>query len=253
MIANTLYLTQRFWEDTQLVVLFLSPALSIFACLVPRFDCNKGLSTWIATIKGPFPWERFPSFHPRHQNCEHLQALAQYDADINLKTNLHFLGTIKKTRAQTLLRADLHGTIFVPCDKFTTGLHLVYDCRVRQKKCRSILKHFVKRCDNRKSGRRPVVSLSHAPKSHPVNRPKERVKTWKFASRFSISPPFIDEGRLKKLMRTFIPFTPTIKKFILLTTAIDFFVGTSREYGVTSGYTLNLRIPVYLPSQYLST
>ena len=59
---------------------------------------------------------------------------------------------------KTLLRADLYGTIFVACDKLTTGLQLVCDCRVRQKKCRSILKNVLKRCDNRKSCRRPVLT-----------------------------------------------------------------------------------------------
>ena len=48
---------------------------------------------------------------------------------------------------------------------------MIYDCCVRQKKCRSILKHVLKRRDNRKSSRRPVVSLSHATKSYRVNRP----------------------------------------------------------------------------------
>ena len=48
---------------------------------------------------------------------------------------------------------------------------MIYDCFVRQKKCRSILKHVLKRCDIRKSCRRPVVSLSHATKSYRVNRP----------------------------------------------------------------------------------
>ena len=48
---------------------------------------------------------------------------------------------------------------------------MIYDCCVRQKKCRSILKHVLKRYDNRKSCRRPVVSLSHATKSYRVNRP----------------------------------------------------------------------------------
>ena len=48
---------------------------------------------------------------------------------------------------------------------------MIYDCCVRQKKCRSILKHVLKRCDSRKSCRRPVVSLSHATKSYRVNRP----------------------------------------------------------------------------------
>ena len=50
---------------------------------------------------------------------------------------------------------------------------MIYDCCVRQKKCRSILKHVLKRCDNRKSCRRPVVSLSHATKLYRVNRPNE--------------------------------------------------------------------------------
>ena len=36
------------------------------------------------------------------------------------------------------LWTDLHGTIIAACDKLTTGLQLVYDCRVRQRKCRSI-------------------------------------------------------------------------------------------------------------------
>ena len=48
---------------------------------------------------------------------------------------------------------------------------MIYDCCVPQKKCRSILKHVLKRCDNRKLCRRPVVSLSHATKSYRVNRP----------------------------------------------------------------------------------
>ena len=51
---------------------------------------------------------------------------------------------------------------------------MIYDCCVRQKKCRSILKHVLNRCDNRKSCRRPVVSLSHATKSYRVNRPLPR-------------------------------------------------------------------------------
>ena len=50
-------------------------------------------------------------------------------------------------------------------------------CRVRQRKCGSVLKHVLKRYDNRKSCRRPVVSLSHAPKSHRVNRPEEVLPT----------------------------------------------------------------------------
>ena len=52
---------------------------------------------------------------------------------------------------------------------------MIYYSFVRQKKCRSILKHVLKRCDNRKSCRRPVVSLSHATKSYRVNRPLEAV------------------------------------------------------------------------------
>ena len=61
---------------------------------------------------------------------------------------------------------------FVACDNGLRQAHdMIYDCCVRQKKCRSILKHVLKRCDNRKSCRRPVVSLSHATKSYRVNRP----------------------------------------------------------------------------------
>ena len=61
------------------------------------------------------------------------------------------------------LRADLHGTIFVAYDNDLRQAHdMIYDCCVRQQKCRSILKHVLKRCDNRKSCYRPVASLSHA-------------------------------------------------------------------------------------------
>ena len=61
------------------------------------------------------------------------------------------------------VRADLHGTIFVACDNDLRQAHdMIYDCCVSQKKYRSILKHVLKRCDNRKSCRRPVVSLLHA-------------------------------------------------------------------------------------------
>ena len=38
------------------------------------------------------------------------------------------------------------------------------DCRVRQKKCHSILKQVLKRSDNHKLCCRPVVSLYHATK-----------------------------------------------------------------------------------------
>ena len=57
---------------------------------------------------------------------------------------------------------------FVACDNGLRQAHdMIYDCCVRQKKCRSILKHVLKRCDNRKSCRRSVVSLSHATKIVP--------------------------------------------------------------------------------------
>ena len=62
------------------------------------------------------------------------------------------------------LRADLYGTIFVSCDKLRTGLR--HDLRLvcTSEKCRSILKHVLKRYGNRKSCRRPAVSLSHVTK-----------------------------------------------------------------------------------------
>ena len=51
--------------------------------------------------------------------------------------------------------------------RLTTGPR--HDLRLlcTSEKCRSILKHFLKRCDNRKSCRRPVVNLSHATKIVP--------------------------------------------------------------------------------------
>ena len=61
---------------------------------------------------------------------------------------------------------------FVACDNGLRQAHdMIYDCCVRQKKCRSILTHVLKRRDNRKSCRRPVASLSHTTKSYRVNRP----------------------------------------------------------------------------------
>ena len=62
------------------------------------------------------------------------------------------------TSEETCFRADLHGTIFVACDNGLRQAHdMICDCRVRQEKCRSILKHVLKRYDNRKSCRRPVL------------------------------------------------------------------------------------------------
>ena len=69
---------------------------------------------------------------------------------------------------EEFLRANLHGTIFVACDNgLRQANDMIYDCFVRQEKCRSILKHVLKRYDNRKSCLRPVVSLSHATKIAP--------------------------------------------------------------------------------------
>ena len=51
---------------------------------------------------------------------------------------------------------------------------MIYDCCVCQKKCRSILKHVLKR-DNRKSCRRSVVSLLHATKSYNLCKSALRV------------------------------------------------------------------------------
>ena len=48
---------------------------------------------------------------------------------------------------------------------------MIYDCCARQEKCRSILKHVLKRCDNRKSCRRPVIACRMRQKSYHVNRP----------------------------------------------------------------------------------
>ena len=40
---------------------------------------------------------------------------------------------------------------FVACDNSLRQAHdMIYDCCVRLQKCRSILKHVLKRCDNRK-------------------------------------------------------------------------------------------------------
>ena len=62
------------------------------------------------------------------------------------------------------LRPDLHGTIFVACAKLTAGLR--HDLRLPQrfKTCFKMLRHFFDVHTNRKSCRRPVVSLSHETK-----------------------------------------------------------------------------------------
>ena len=75
------------------------------------------------------------------------------------------------------VRADLHGTIFVSCDKLTTGLR--HDLRLgcTSEKCRSILKHVLKRCSNRKSCRRPAVSLSHG-SNYPMIDLSQQTKTF---------------------------------------------------------------------------
>ena len=48
------------------------------------------------------------------------------------------------------VRADLHGTIFIVCDDLRQAHDMFYNCCVSQKKYRSILKHVLTRCDNRK-------------------------------------------------------------------------------------------------------
>ena len=66
------------------------------------------------------------------------------------------------------VRADSHVTVFVACDNGLRQAHdMIHDCCVSQKKYRSILKHILKRCDNRKSCRKPVVSLLLATKIVP--------------------------------------------------------------------------------------
>ena len=63
--------------------------------------------------------------------------------------------------------ADLQGTIFVACNKLTAGLR--HDLRLPQrfKTCFKMLGHFSDVHTNRKSCRRPVVSLSQATKIVP--------------------------------------------------------------------------------------
>ena len=89
--------------------------------------------------------------------------------DLNLTSRvlfrvLWFPPSSKLDSCRESVRADLQGTIFVSCDKLTTGLG--HDLRLvcTSEKCRSTLKHVLKRYGNRKSCRRPAVSLSHATK-----------------------------------------------------------------------------------------
>ena len=87
---------------------------------------------------------------------------------------------------------DLHCTIFVACNKLTTGL--LHDVRLAclSEKCRSILKHVLKRCNNCKSCRRPVVSSLHA----------RKIVLFKSALR-TLHLRFICQNPLKNLPHTF--------------------------------------------------
>ena len=110
------------------------------------------------------------------QNCEPLESPHSVDF---LKTDESLLKLFGRNVFEVLLTLFLtltrvsvkHNFFFVACDNCLRQAHdIVHDCCVRQEKCRSILKHVLKRYDNRKSCLRPVVSLSHATKSHRVNR-----------------------------------------------------------------------------------
>ena len=80
--------------------------------------------------------------------------------------HLVFSLALKKLQV-IIIRLDLHGTVFVSCDKLTTGLR--HDLRLprRFKTCFKMLRHFSDVRTNRKSCRRPVVSLSHETKIVP--------------------------------------------------------------------------------------
>ena len=78
---------------------------------------------------------------------------------------------------------------------------MIYNCCVRQKKCRRILKHVLKRCDNRKSCRRPVASLSHATKSYRVNRPLDSNDQEVADQRFSLKQWFVGGSQSRGLRK----------------------------------------------------
>ena len=82
----------------------------------------------------------------------------------------------KSYRVNRPSRAHLHGTIFVACDKPLTGLRHDLRLACTSEKCRSILKHVLKRWDNLKSCRRPVVSLSRATKIVPCKSALRRLR-----------------------------------------------------------------------------
>ena len=65
----------------------------------------------------------------------------QYDA-IHLPTLFFDYDHSSTTKIETSITADLHGTIFVACDKLTTGLR--HDLRLSQrfKTCFKMLRHF---------------------------------------------------------------------------------------------------------------
>ena len=97
----------------------------------------------------------------------------------NAKCSLPVAVRVSKAR---LLRADLHGTIFVACYKLTTSSRQAYDMTYD---CRRVLKHVLKCYDifadvhnNRKSCRGPDVSRCRMrQKSYRVNRPLSSLLT----------------------------------------------------------------------------
>ena len=82
-----------------------------------------------------------------HGKKRHLSILIMH---INAKGELHTYRTrgtglkvLPTNEMIVTLRADLHGTIFVACDNGLRQAHDMIYCCVRQKKCRSILKHVL--------------------------------------------------------------------------------------------------------------
>ena len=75
-----------------------------------------------------------------------------------------FKGFWQINRRCRILRADLNSTIFLACNKLTTGLRHDLQLLQRFKTCFQMLRHFSDKHANRTSCRRPVVSLLHVTK-----------------------------------------------------------------------------------------
>ena len=70
----------------------------------------------------------------------HATIFVAYDNGLRQAHDMIYNCCVRQEKCRSILRADLHGTIFVACDSGLRQAHdMIYDCCVRKEKCRSIL------------------------------------------------------------------------------------------------------------------